>query len=86
LEKAGLRIPQDVSVVGFDGTPLKDHFPMRLTTAVVPLQEIGKTAVEQLGKLIKHPLNGIDANVGTHADIVLPARLRIGDSTAPPRG
>jgi LacI family transcriptional regulator len=85
LEKAGLRVPQDVSVVGFDGTPLKDHFPLRLTTVAVPLREIGQTAVEELGRLIEHPLNGIEENGGTHADIVLPARLRIGDTTAPPQ-
>lgn len=85
LEEAGLRVPLDVSVVGFDGQQIADYFRPRLTTVVVPLREIGKSAVERLGRLIEHPLHGVEANGGSHADIVLPAPLRIGDSTAPPR-
>lgn len=85
LEEVGLRVPHDVSVVGFDGTVMADFFRPRLTTVVVPLQEIGRTGVDQLGRMIRHPLNGVEDAEGGHVHIVLPAQLRIGDSTASPR-
>lgn len=46
FREAGLRIPQDVQVAGFDDIPtLRDHSP-GLTTMRLPLDEMGRWAVE----------------------------------------
>ncbi len=48
IVEAGLRIPQDVSVVGFDDISLSDLYNPPLTTIRQPLLEMGKTAVRLL--------------------------------------
>ncbi|HEV3172514.1 MAG TPA: LacI family DNA-binding transcriptional regulator [Actinocrinis sp.] len=46
LREAGLRTPRDVQVAGFDDIPtLRDHEP-GLTTVALPLQEMGRRAIE----------------------------------------
>ncbi len=48
----GLRIPDDVSIVGFDDTALARSVLPSLTTVRQPLEEIGRTAVSLLGRLL----------------------------------
>jgi len=49
----GLRIPQDLSVVGFDDLPLGRWVSPPLTTVGQPLAEMGRVAAEMLGDLIE---------------------------------
>ncbi len=44
----GLRVPDDLSVAGFDDSPLADSVWPRLTTIRQPVQEMGYTAVKLL--------------------------------------
>jgi LacI family transcriptional regulator len=45
----GLRVPEDVSVAGFDGAlPSLYHETRRITTAAIPLEEVGAAAVRLL--------------------------------------
>lgn len=44
----GLRVPQDVAVVGFDDLPAARYVLPALTTIAQPLREIGEVAVAQL--------------------------------------
>lgn len=46
--EGGLRIPTDISVIGFDDVPLASYTVPRLTTIYQPSQEIGRVAVELL--------------------------------------
>jgi DNA-binding LacI/PurR family transcriptional regulator len=46
----GLRIPQDVALVGFDGIPATTLITPQLTTVVQPLAEKGRLAVSRLFK------------------------------------
>lgn len=48
LEENGLEAPEDVSVVGFDDQVIAEYFRPSLTTAALPLKEIGKKAAELL--------------------------------------
>jgi LacI family transcriptional regulator len=48
LREANLRVPQDVSVVGFDDIPLAEYFNPSLTTVRVPARGLGRAAGEQL--------------------------------------
>jgi LacI family transcriptional regulator, galactose operon repressor len=49
----GLRIPQDLSVVGFDDLPVDRWLSPPLTTVRQPLAEMGSVAADMLGTLIE---------------------------------
>jgi DNA-binding LacI/PurR family transcriptional regulator len=50
LHEAGLRVPQDVSVLGFDDIQSAEFQVPSLTTIRQPLQEMGSTAARMLLK------------------------------------
>jgi LacI family transcriptional regulator len=52
LNELGLRIPQDIAVVGFDDIPQASFAIPGLTTVHQPLYEIGKLACERMVELI----------------------------------
>lgn len=78
IHDAGLRVPRDVSVVGYDDTWYSALVRPTLTSVHMGVQELGKCAVDIL---ISH-LNGLSV-VDPHP--VLPVSLAIRESTAPPR-
>ncbi|MFF1836555.1 LacI family DNA-binding transcriptional regulator [Streptomyces sp. NPDC058231] len=45
LEEAGVRVPEDISLVGYDDIPVAQELRPRLTTVHVPLEEMGRQAV-----------------------------------------
>ena len=52
LRRAGVRVPQDVAVVGFDDVTLSRHVMPPLTTVRSPIEQVGRQAVLQLVKCI----------------------------------
>ncbi|HUG41637.1 MAG TPA: LacI family DNA-binding transcriptional regulator [Longimicrobiales bacterium] len=48
LQEAGLRVPEDVAVVGFDDVPIARYVTPPLSTVQVDLQGLGRRAVELL--------------------------------------
>jgi LacI family transcriptional regulator len=52
LAKMGLRVPEDISVVGFDGT--EPHTPP-LTTVALPLETLGVEAARLIAWRLAHP-------------------------------
>jgi DNA-binding LacI/PurR family transcriptional regulator len=48
LKLANVRIPQDVSVVGFDGLPIGEVISPTLTTVVIDREKMGRLAVRRL--------------------------------------
>lgn len=55
LERAALRIGDDVAITGFDGIQLGEHLRPSLTTVVQPMSELGTTAVRLLKERIADP-------------------------------
>lgn len=48
LAELGLRVPDDVSVIGFDDLPLIEYLPVPLTTLRMPKERMGALAAELL--------------------------------------
>jgi len=55
LRQAGLRVPADVAVVGFDDFEWADYFSPRLTTMAQPCREMGSSAVRLLLSQLTDP-------------------------------
>jgi len=78
LRAAGKKVPDDVSVIGFDGTDTAEICNPTLTTIAMPLQQMGRAAVELLLLRIREGHCFPETRV-------LPAQLQIRASTASPR-
>lgn len=53
LQRAGVLIPQDVAVVGFDDVPVARLLTPLLTTVRAPIERIGRQAVSTLVTLMR---------------------------------
>ena len=76
LREAGIRVPEDVAVVGFDDVPLASYSDPALTTVHQPLREMGDAAARML---LAH-FKGVPLPT---AAAVLPTHLVVRDSTRP---
>ncbi|MFP5345686.1 MAG: LacI family DNA-binding transcriptional regulator [Actinomycetes bacterium] len=79
LGQLGLRVPQDVSVVGFDNIFAADLVSPGLTTVAAPVHRQGATATQHVLRMIE----GSAASVVR--PVVLPVRLVVRQSTAAPK-
>lgn len=74
----GLRVPQDISVVGCENTPLSDLLTPRITSIDIPQDKIAKYAVRKLlGTIADGPNEVLETRFRT--------RLVVKESTIPPR-
>jgi LacI family transcriptional regulator len=78
IRHRGLRVPDDVSVVGFDDIPQASLIHPALTTVRQPLEKMGRVATQMLLEL----LNKSQKKIGR---IELPTELIIRDSCKVPR-
>ncbi|MGB4776802.1 LacI family DNA-binding transcriptional regulator [Microbacterium sp.] len=73
--EAGLRVPEDVSVTGFDGVPVDGLAPYELTTLSQPATDKGRAAGAAVAALL-------DGRIP--ASVLLTSTFRHGNTTAPP--
>jgi LacI family transcriptional regulator len=76
IREAGLQVPQDVALVGFDDVPVFSALQPALTTVRQPIEQMGSMAADLLLNLLQDPPN---ADAPAHK-IVLPARLVVRES------
>jgi LacI family transcriptional regulator len=79
IRKAGLRIPDDIAVIGFDDIETCSLIEPRLSTVRVFKEELGRLAVEQMARIIStttHPV------ITSH----VPVELVVRESTVPGNG
>ncbi|MBI1759116.1 MAG: LacI family DNA-binding transcriptional regulator [Actinobacteria bacterium] len=76
-QRRGLRVPQELSVVGFDDIPMAQHVAPGLTTLAQPITEIARAAIDGLITAME------GAGAGSaHARVFRP-RLVVRESTGP---
>jgi DNA-binding LacI/PurR family transcriptional regulator len=73
----GLRVPADISVVGFDDLFIAQYTSPALTTVRQPMREMGRLALETLIKLA--------GGAASQPNIKVPGELIVRDSTAAPK-
>lgn len=78
LAEAGLRCPQDISVIGYDDLPHVDRLRPPLTTIRIQGEELGRLAGEMTVSAITSPDR-------PPTSLTLPPSLIVRESTAPPR-
>jgi LacI family transcriptional regulator len=76
---AGLRVPDDVAVVGFDDIPLAPHLRPSLTTIRQDATGLGTRAGDLLVRWIEG--DGADGAQGRPSSVVLPVELVVREST-----
>ena len=77
LIRRGLRVPEDISVIGFDDIAVAQLLTPSLTTMTVNRKLMGKLAVERLLEISKNPHSN-------PVNISLPPTLMVRESVAPP--
>lgn len=82
-EELGLDVPGDLSVVGFDDSPLARRLRPQLTTVRQDVAEKGRASAAELRRVMDARRAGTKARA---KHVVLPTELVVRDSTAHPRG
>ena len=76
--KANLRIPEDLSIVGFDDTPMASRIWPLMTTVRLPIREMGREAARSL-------LDQLEGHSTKLSKRFMP-EIVVRQSTAPPGG
>lgn len=80
LHESGRRVPEDISVVGFDGIAVGEFIHPPLTTVRQDFARIGSTLVDVVLSQLNEP------DLPPSYRTVIPTELVIRNTTAPPRG
>ncbi|TQE34586.1 transcriptional regulator, partial [Streptomyces ipomoeae] len=78
LREAGRRVPEDISVVGFDGNPVFAYVSPPLTTVRQPFEAAAREGI----RLLVHAIEKPDTDLPQASDP--PVELVVRGSTAPP--
>ncbi|MBY4891318.1 LacI family DNA-binding transcriptional regulator [Rhodobacteraceae bacterium N5(2021)] len=78
LQAGGVRVPADISVVGFDDIDMSEFYVPALTTIRQDRVRLGRTAAARLLERIEAPQDA------PQAEVLLPVDLVVRASTAPP--
>ena len=78
IQQAGLRIPQDISVMGYDGIYLSRVMKPQLATYQQNTMMLGRTAADKLVQMIEHP------RVTLAEQLLVTGKLLEGDSVGRP--
>jgi len=73
----GMRVPDDLSIVGFDDLPLVRYLDPPLTTVRQPMRQMGRLAMETLLDIL--------AGSGTNHNLKVSAEMILRESTSAPR-
>ncbi|MBW4095324.1 MAG: LacI family DNA-binding transcriptional regulator [Acidobacteria bacterium] len=77
FHETGVRVPEDISIIGFDDQPDSEYYSPPLTTVSQPFTELGKQCIE----VLLDELNGAEHGVSR----VVEPRLVVRKTTVPPQ-
>ncbi|MDP1678099.1 MAG: substrate-binding domain-containing protein, partial [Bacteroidota bacterium] len=63
IREAGLRIPHDISICGFDDTPIAKYISPSLTSVHVPIPELGEMAIKRVFDRLQKRTKGAAAHL-----------------------
>lgn len=84
LKSSGLKVPDDVSVVGFDDQDFAEVYDPALSTVHIPRFDAGYQAMMMLGNVISLA-HGSAGQQRAVKSVTLNTRLVIRDTSAPPK-
>lgn len=76
-QKLGIKVPQELKVIGFDGTQLVQTYHSELSTIAQPIDDIATLLVDLLLKRITNPKQKFESK-----NYVLPVKLIKRETTA----
>jgi LacI family transcriptional regulator len=76
FKETGIRVPEDVSIIGFDNLPMCEMLDPPLTTMRVSKQQIGETAMELLVGRINHRIAAPTLKVSVGGQLVVRKSVR----------
>jgi LacI family transcriptional regulator, galactose operon repressor len=79
VSQAGVRCPEEISLIGYDDLAWTENFHPRLTTVAQPTRDLGRSAMRLL---IERVEGKTEERPGAHREIILKPELRIRESTA----
>ncbi|WP_034261623.1 LacI family DNA-binding transcriptional regulator [Actinospica robiniae] len=85
FQQAGVRVPEDVSVVGFDDIPEAEFIGPPLTTVRQAFDELGRHALSTLMEIVRATGPGARPSASTAPRLTVAPSLVVRTSTAPPR-
>lgn len=77
IRKHGLRVPEDISICGYDGVSLASKIAPELTTIMQDTKTIGKKAAEKLISLIERPKSTVEESISVDGHFVQGATLKV---------
>ena len=84
LAEAGLRVPDDVAIAGFDDIPMARYVPPALTTVRVPIAALGATALDVLAKVVETPASETGLTTVMPVELVVRRSCGAGPPSQPP--
>jgi len=85
LNAAGVQVPRDIALVGFDDIPLARFVNPPLTTVRVRISELGALALERLALSIEHPDQVSNAAQSLRSELVIRSSCSRGGADFAPR-
>lgn len=76
LKEAGLSIPDDMSVVGYDDEEISRHLHPQLSTVILPHRQMGQWAVKALAGKVQSPpiaVTSLECSLVSRASVGKPA-------------
>ena len=70
FEEYGIRVPEDISIIGFDNIVMDNYHPVKLSSITNPADQMGITAVKILLDAINHPRSHVVQNVALQSRLV----------------
>ena len=71
LNEAGVKVPADIALAGFDDIPISRYVNPPLTTVRARITELGAMALERLASEIEEPVRGAPLRETLRADLVV---------------